>query len=49
MQNYQQFCTLSDRYVQIAEQAAKAQPSDAKKKPKLSKEHVRARRKPPSS
>ncbi len=48
MQNYEQFCTLSERYVQIAENVAKTQPCDAKKKPKRSKARTGARRKPHS-
>ena len=48
MHNYEQFCELSDRYVQIAEQEAKAQPSDAKKKPKRSRTRASTKPKPPS-
>jgi hypothetical protein len=49
MHNYEQFCELSNRYVQIAEQAAKAQPPEAKKKPKPSRKRARARPKRPSN
>jgi len=49
MHNYEQFCELSDRYVQIAEQVAKARPSDAKKKPRRPKTHASKRRKRPSN
>jgi len=48
MRNYEQFCELSERYVQIAEKAAKAQPSGAKKKPRPQRTRARAKPKQPS-
>ncbi len=49
MRNYEEFCELSERFVQIAEQSAKAQPSGAKKKPKPQRRRARAKRKRPST
>ena len=48
MRNYEEFCELSERYVQIAEQSAKAEPSGAKKKPKPQRKRARAKPKQPS-
>jgi carboxypeptidase C (cathepsin A) len=48
MHNYEEFCKLSERYIQIAEHSAKTQPSDAKKKPKPQHKRARAKPKPPS-
>lgn len=49
MRNYEEFCELSERYVQIAEQSAKAQAAGAKKKSKPQKRRARAKPKQPSA
>ena len=48
IENYETFSALSERYVQIAEQAAKEQLPEAKKKPTPSRKRARAKRKRPS-